>query len=316
MNRIIKAWKILSLFLVAVLLASCESPTGNNNNSNNDNNQTPPPSEIINAGWYVYTTNADSDKKQITYLYIDENGNIERAGSTENEYTGTHLEMFTQLSYSICMENAENSNKITFTPCEAPNWTNTPSDEDVNNNDQDNPTTITITFDANYPMEVLKGKDYNRINGLTGLPEISIYSCILHEKLERKRFEGNGDEEAFADYLNKEIYNDLYYTFIGDINIDISTIEERTGIYTETKEINLGDTIDFSADSSSAEKIIPLYISYTITDKNGDGIDIREADFKCVSFNTSPDGSGTSYSLDSTFTPTENITLYAQWELK
>lgn len=108
--------KLVFLFgLCAVLLCvACKQPTSSNYNETDTESVTP--------GWYLYTTNADSSQPQLTYLYINSNGTIERAGSSSYEYTGSTLEMMqNQLSYSICKKNADGTD-ITFAACEAPSW--------------------------------------------------------------------------------------------------------------------------------------------------------------------------------------------------
>lgn len=81
-----------------------------------------PVTEPVTPGWYLYTTNANSSQPQLTYLYINSSGTIERAGNSSYEYTGSMLEMMqNQLSYSICKKNA-NGSTITFTSTEVPSW--------------------------------------------------------------------------------------------------------------------------------------------------------------------------------------------------
>lgn len=113
--------KIHALFIIlaTVLSFSCVQP--NNTNDNSTENAT---TENITPGWYLYTTNADSAYPQKTYLYINTSGAIERAGSTQYEYTGSQLEMIQeQLSYTICRKNADGT-VITFVSCESPTWEN------------------------------------------------------------------------------------------------------------------------------------------------------------------------------------------------
>ena len=88
------------LFMVLVLLfVACDNLANPNNDDASNSNK----DEKISAGWYKYTTNADSDYPQITIFFINETGAIERAGNTTDEYTGDVLEMMqNQLSYSIC----------------------------------------------------------------------------------------------------------------------------------------------------------------------------------------------------------------------
>lgn len=121
--------KLLFLFsLFAVLLcAACKQlATGNDVEK--------PVTEPVTPGWYLYTTNAGSGQPQLTYLYINSSGAIERAGSSSYEYTGSQLEMMQkQLSYSICKKNADGT-VITFAACEAPSWGTV-------NNESDNNTT-------------------------------------------------------------------------------------------------------------------------------------------------------------------------------
>ena len=112
------------LFMVLVLLfVACDNLANPNNDDSSNSNK----DEKISAGWYKYTTNADSDYPQITIFFINETGAIERAGNTTDEYTGDVLEMMqNQLSYSICKKNAD-SKVITFTKTEAPTWADTSS---------------------------------------------------------------------------------------------------------------------------------------------------------------------------------------------
>ena len=111
-----KKTKIFIIFtlLIALLSISCKQPISNDIPDDN--------TESITPGWYLYTTNADSSYPQKTYLYINTSGSIERAGSTDNEYTGTQLELLQgQLSYSVCKKNADGT-MITFEATEAPSW--------------------------------------------------------------------------------------------------------------------------------------------------------------------------------------------------
>lgn len=108
-----KIYFILSLF-AAIMSFSCVQP----NNTSSENGST----ETITPGWYLYTTNADSNQPQKTFLYINSNGAIERAGSASKEYSGTQLEMLqNQLSYSICKKNQDGT-FITFSVTDAPSW--------------------------------------------------------------------------------------------------------------------------------------------------------------------------------------------------
>lgn len=74
------------------------------------------------AGWYLYTTNANSAKPQKTYFHINSDGTIARAGSESDEYSGTQLERLqSQFSYSVCVKNADGT-VITFSAAQAPSW--------------------------------------------------------------------------------------------------------------------------------------------------------------------------------------------------
>ena len=110
---------MFSLFcLASILLAiSCTQPTSGGSSGGNNNS-----SETIAAGWYAYTTNANSAMPQTTYLYIKVDGSVERAGSSSYEYKDSQLKMIQQqLSYSTCKKNADGTN-ITFASCDAPSW--------------------------------------------------------------------------------------------------------------------------------------------------------------------------------------------------
>ena len=109
--------KSISVFLLlAFLIPSCKAPVSP------DNNEITSEEDTITPGWYMYTTNANSDYPQQTFLYINTSGAIERAGSSAYEYTGSQLEMMQQqLSYTICKKNADGI-IITFEPCDAPSW--------------------------------------------------------------------------------------------------------------------------------------------------------------------------------------------------
>ena len=103
------------ILFVALTAIACKQPTGSNQPGSESQ-------ETVTPGWYLYTTNADSASPQRTYLYINTSGAIERAGSTQYEYTGSQLEMIQeQLSYTICKRNADGT-VITFTTTEAPSW--------------------------------------------------------------------------------------------------------------------------------------------------------------------------------------------------
>ena len=109
--------KLFSFFILFVALTAiaCKQPTGSNQPGSESQ-------ETVTPGWYFYTTNADSANPQKTYLYINTSGAIERAGSSEYEYTGSQLEMIQgQLSYIICKKNADGT-VITFVSCESPSW--------------------------------------------------------------------------------------------------------------------------------------------------------------------------------------------------
>lgn len=99
--------------------------------------------EKISAGWYAYTINANSSNQQITIFYINADGEIERAGSQTNEYSGTQLETLqNQFSYSICTEKANNSTSIEFNLTEPPVWADNTSDDNPNNDDSNGETDI------------------------------------------------------------------------------------------------------------------------------------------------------------------------------
>ena len=118
--------------LFAAALMSCVQPSEEYYSSGNNSTNT----ETVTAGWYAYTTNAASKQKQVTYLYINADGSIEKAGSSKHEYTGTSLEQFAQLSYFKCKENSKNEpSNITFEPCDAPSWG---ADETGGNNENEN----------------------------------------------------------------------------------------------------------------------------------------------------------------------------------
>ncbi len=111
--------KLFSFFILFVALTAiaCKQPTGSNQPGSESQ-------ETVTPGWYLYTTNADSVNPQKTYLYINTSGAIERAGSTQYEYTGSQLEMIQeQLSYTVCRKNADGT-VITFVSCESPTWEN------------------------------------------------------------------------------------------------------------------------------------------------------------------------------------------------
>ena len=138
MNKINKITILLIAIFTALMLAGCKNPV-NSDNDDNNNNENSKTGESINAGWYVYTTNADSEHSQSTYLYINISGAIERAGSSSNEYAGTQLELIQgQLSYSICKKNADGIN-ITFETTEAPSWSTQVIDDFNTDNPDDNP---------------------------------------------------------------------------------------------------------------------------------------------------------------------------------
>lgn len=105
------------ILFVALTAIACKQPTGSNQPGSESQ-------ETVTPDWYLYTTNADSANPQKTYLYINTSGTIERAGSSQYEYTGSQLEMIQeQLSYTICRKNADGT-VITFVSCESPTWEN------------------------------------------------------------------------------------------------------------------------------------------------------------------------------------------------
>ena len=109
MRKMNKTTLLLIALFTAFMLAGCKNP------SNTDKTE-----ETISAGWYVYTTNANSAHPQSTYLYINTSGNIERAGSSSNEYTDTQLKLLqNQLSYTVFKKNADGVT-ITFEATEEP----------------------------------------------------------------------------------------------------------------------------------------------------------------------------------------------------
>ncbi|GEM_PF-3212962 len=123
---------MFSLFCLAsiLLVASCTQPTSGGSSGGNNNS-----SETIAAGWYAYTTNANSAMPQTTYLYIKVDGSVERAGSSSYEYKDSQLKMIQQqLSYSTCKKNADGTN-ITFASCDAPSW----ATDSGKNSGNDNP---------------------------------------------------------------------------------------------------------------------------------------------------------------------------------
>lgn len=80
----------LFIILAAFISFSCVQPTNNTANNSTEGGLT---EETVSLGWYLYITNANSDYPQQTYLYINNSGAIERAGSSTYEYTGSQLEM-------------------------------------------------------------------------------------------------------------------------------------------------------------------------------------------------------------------------------
>ena len=119
----------LFIILAAFISFSCVQPTNNTANNSTEGGLT---EETVSLGWYLYITNANSDYPQQTYLYINNSGAIERAGSSTYEYTGSQLEMIQQqLSYSVCKKNADGT-AISFYASDAPSWAEIGSEE---NND-------------------------------------------------------------------------------------------------------------------------------------------------------------------------------------
>lgn len=133
--------KILNALMLALfvgLLFSCQNPTNpsstensetvdSENTENNDNENLD-----FSEGWYLYTTNANSEKVQQTYFYINADGSIARAGSVSDEYSGTQLELLQQqFSYSVCVKYADGIT-ITFESAQAPSWAETTKTEEAN----------------------------------------------------------------------------------------------------------------------------------------------------------------------------------------
>lgn len=169
---------LLVTFLVALLLIACQ----NSDDSENGGNNEPPVSEKpVTAGWYLYTTNANSVNIQNTYFYINSSGTIERAGSQTNEYTVTELENLQKsLNYSTCKKNADMSGStITFSEAAAPSWADKtaepgddtgtgkdPSGEENGNESEDNPgtepddDTKEDNTESNNPASLIVGKWY------------------------------------------------------------------------------------------------------------------------------------------------------------
>ncbi len=122
----LKYLHILFITLAAMLAFSCVNPNG-------PSTTITPQEEDITPGWYLYTTNADTDYPQATYLYINTSGAVERAGSSSYEYTDSQLDLIkVQLSYSVCKKNADGT-VITFKRTEAPSW----ATENNNSGDED-----------------------------------------------------------------------------------------------------------------------------------------------------------------------------------
>lgn len=120
---------LVMLLAFCCLFVGCNNLVNNNEDSKDDNNDK---ETSVTAGWYEYTTNANSDYPQSTIMYINESGTIERAGSIDNEYSGQQLEMLqNQLSYAICKKNADGV-VIIFVSTNEPIWANS-SNDDLNN---------------------------------------------------------------------------------------------------------------------------------------------------------------------------------------
>lgn len=169
---------LLISFLVALLLIACQ----NSDDSENGGNNEPPVSEKpVPAGWYLYTTNANSVNFQNTYFYINSSGTIERAGSQADEYTGTELENLKKsLNYSVCKKNAASGTAITFSETTAPSWAdktaetgdNTgtgkePSEEENGNESEDNPEKEPEdNTETDTPASLIVGKWYCSNGGL------------------------------------------------------------------------------------------------------------------------------------------------------
>ncbi len=120
---------LVMLLAFCCLFVGCDNLVNNEapKDDNNDNETS------VTVGWYEYTTNANSDYPQSTILYINESGNIERAGSIDNEYSGQQLEMLqNQLSYSICKKNADGV-VIIFVSTNEPIWAYDTTDDNSNN---------------------------------------------------------------------------------------------------------------------------------------------------------------------------------------
>ena len=130
--------------VLVVLLAFCCLFVGCDNPANSGENEK---TQTTNTeGWYAYTTEIeDTDgyyTRQTTIFYINTTGNILRAGSRIEEYSGTELAMLQQqFSWSICRNLADYSDgRITFVLADAPVWAEQSDDnsnDDLENEDED-----------------------------------------------------------------------------------------------------------------------------------------------------------------------------------
>ena len=127
-------FRVLVMLLALCCLIGCDNPANSGEDEKNQTTNT--------EGWYAYTTeirNTDGYyTQQTTIFYINTTGNILRAGSRIEEYSGTELAMLQQqFSWSICRNLADYSDgRITFVLADAPVWAE--QSDDNSNDDLEN----------------------------------------------------------------------------------------------------------------------------------------------------------------------------------
>jgi hypothetical protein len=125
---------LVMLLALCCLIVGCDNPANSGEDEKNQTTNT--------EGWYAYTTeirNTDGYyTQQTTIFYINTTGNILRAGSRIEEYSGTELAMLQQqFSWSICRNLADYSDgRITFVLADAPVWAE--QSDDNSNDDLEN----------------------------------------------------------------------------------------------------------------------------------------------------------------------------------
>lgn len=159
------------MMMTAFFFAGCSSDDSSDGSGNNNGGNTNASTDV--SGWYKYTTTANNVSSTY-YLEYDSDGNVLRAGSDAQEFTGTVLETYkSTMSYSSLKDNS--SNAVTFTKIsesDLPSWYSSGSDGGVEEDDESVYLTIPEKYETYSKTNVTV--PYSSISGLDSTDTFTI----------------------------------------------------------------------------------------------------------------------------------------------